>query len=342
MEMLVGLLGIPLLVALLLLPFIVIITPFRWKKQSARLREIELRLQGLEAATAALARSSPAKTRAADATRQTAAQSKATSSVPEPEPRTAAAAASSAVAPSVRSEPPPAAPVAAAAARAADAGPGRPQLATAAASDSARVSGGATESKAETPAAAMEPVTEPVPEPALDLTGGPMGLRKLLRAVLRGRDASDWEGRFGRLWLNVIGVVVLVVGIVLLIGYSLRYLGPSGKVATGLAVGAALLGAGWMLERLERYRAFARALLGGGWALGYFTVYAAHNVEAAKIIDDPLWAMTVLFLVASGMIVHSFRYRSQVVTGLAYGLAFFAIAISPVSTYSLGAVALLG
>ena len=52
--------------------------------------------------------------------------------------------------------------------------------------------------------------------------------------------------------------------------------------------------------------------------------------------------MPAMTVVAAGIIAHSFRYRSQVVTGLAYGLAFFAIAISPVSTFSLAAVALLG
>ena len=45
--------------------------------------------------------------------------------------------------------------------------------------------------------------------------------------------ASEWEGRIGRRWLNIAGIVVLVVGIVLLIGYSLRYLGPSGRFRWG-------------------------------------------------------------------------------------------------------------
>jgi hypothetical protein len=42
------------------------------------------------------------------------------------------------------------------------------------------------------------------------------------------------------------------------------------------------------------------------------------------------------------MIRHSFHYRSEHITGLGYGLAFLAIAISPMSDLSLIAAALLG
>ncbi len=154
--------------------------------------------------------------------------------------------------------------------------------------------------------------------------------------------AAEWESRIGRSWLNVIGVVVLVVGVVLLIGYSLRYLGPPGRVAIGFATGTALLLGGWWLEKLERYRAFSLAPIGGGWALAYFTAYAAHNVEAARIIANPLWALPLMVAVAAGMIWHSFRYASQIVTGLAYGLAYFAVVLSPLTGFSLFASSLLG
>ncbi len=161
------------------------------------------------------------------------------------------------------------------------------------------------------------------------------------RDAARAQQLSDWEGRIGRQWLNVVGIVVLVIGVVLLIGYSLRYLGPIGRIGTGVLTALTLLGSGRALEPRDAYRALGRSLLGGGWALLYFTAYAAHNVDAARIIDDPRWAMAAPLAVAAGMVVHSLRYRSQSVTGLAYGLAFLGIAISPVSAFSLLAVALL-
>jgi len=51
--------------------------------------------------------------------------------------------------------------------------------------------------------------------------------------------------------------------------------------------------------------------------------------------------LALLFVVAAGMIGHSLRYRSQAVTGFAYLLAYLTIAISHVTLYSLGALAIL-
>jgi uncharacterized membrane protein len=153
---------------------------------------------------------------------------------------------------------------------------------------------------------------------------------------------ADWERRLGTQWLNVLGIIVLVIGIVLFVGYSLRYMGPLGRVATGFGIGALLLGSGWLLERKETYRNIGRALIGGGWAIAYFTAYAAHNLPVARVIESPSWGLALLGAVALGMIGHSFRYRSERITGLAYGLAFFAIVISPVSDTSLIATGLLG
>lgn len=164
----------------------------------------------------------------------------------------------------------------------------------------------------------------------------------LLKAAVGGDQGdADWETRIGRGWLNIIGIVVLVVGLVLLIQQTLLYLGPGAKIALGLVVSLLLIGAGLFQERRETYRVFARTLVGGGWALLYFTAYAAYNIDAAKIIDDGTVALAALLATAAAIIIHSFVYRSQFVTGLAYGLGFLALHLSPISFYSLVAVAIL-
>jgi hypothetical protein len=89
-----------------------------------------------------------------------------------------------------------------------------------------------------------------------------------------------------------------------------------------------MLAAGAVLESKERYRIFARGLLGGGWAALYVTVYAMHAVAAAKVIASAVVAAVLLLAVACGMIVHSLRYRSQTVTGLAYFVAFGTLALT--------------
>lgn len=150
-----------------------------------------------------------------------------------------------------------------------------------------------------------------------------------------GAKGVNLEALIGSRWLDKIGIVVLTIGIALFLGYTLRQFGPSGKVATGVITSLILLACGIFLERIERYSLFAKPLIGGGWAILYFTAFAAYNIEAAKIITDPAWALLLLVLVAAGMIAHSFIYHSQVVTGLGYGLAFLAIAITPASLFSL-------
>jgi uncharacterized membrane protein len=156
--------------------------------------------------------------------------------------------------------------------------------------------------------------------------------RQEFRDQFRG---EEWEAVVGGSWLNKLGVLVLVVGVSLFLRYSLIQLGPAGKIAVGLGVSGAMLAAGVLLERRARYVVFGRGLIGGGWAAGYFTTYAMHGVAAARVIADPFAGISLLAAVAAGMIVHSLRYRSEVVTALAYFVAFVTLAISPVSGFAL-------
>ena len=73
--------------------------------------------------------------------------------------------------------------------------------------------------------------------------------------------------------LNKIGVIVLVIGLALFLGYSFRYFGPPGRAAIGLAASVGLLVTGVLLERLARYGMYGRGLIGGGWAALYFTLF---------------------------------------------------------------------
>jgi len=83
---------------------------------------------------------------------------------------------------------------------------------------------------------------------------------------------------------------------------------------------------------------FARGLLGGGWGALYVTVYAMHAVEAARVVPSPIAGGILLLGVAVGMIVHSLRYRSQTVTGVAYFVGFATLAITQAGTLPLFAL----
>jgi len=148
---------------------------------------------------------------------------------------------------------------------------------------------------------------------------------------------EEWEAIVGGSWLNKLGVLVLIVGISLFLGYSLTQLGPAGRVAVGLGVSLGLLLVGVVFERKPQFVMFGRGLIGGGWAGTYFTTYAMHGLEAARIIDNPVLATLALAGVATCMIGHSLRYQSQVVTGLAYFIGFATLAIAPATDFSVAA-----
>jgi hypothetical protein len=142
----------------------------------------------------------------------------------------------------------------------------------------------------------------------------------------------EWETILGGSWLNKIGVFILVVGLGLLLRYSFAQFGPVGRVSISLAASLSLLAAGAIFESKPRYQMFARGLLGGGWAALYVTVYAMHAIASARVIESPVAGAILLLVVATGMIVHSLRYRSQTVTGLAYFAAFGTLAITDMTS----------
>jgi hypothetical protein len=149
------------------------------------------------------------------------------------------------------------------------------------------------------------------------------------------------EERLGANWLNKLGIVILVFGVAFFLAYQLRTLGALGKIVVGFAVSGTLLVGGLFLERRAKYRIFARAGIGGGWALTFFTAYAMYHVPATRVLSSQAIDLVLMVLIATGMVWHSLRYESQVVTGLAFLLAFSTVTISQVTVFSLVAGAVL-
>ena len=185
------------------------------------------------------------------------------------------------------------------------------------------------------PAPPPKPAAKPVvPQPPAPPAAASRiaGLGSRLREQFSG---EEWETVIGGSWMNKLGAVVLVVGIALLLGYSWARLGPAGRVTLGLAISVAMLVAGCIVERRERYAIFACGLIGGGWAGLYFTTFAMHGLEAARIIESPLLGSVLLLGVAVGMVAHSLYYRSETVTALAFFITFATLAIAPASRFAL-------
>jgi hypothetical protein len=138
-----------------------------------------------------------------------------------------------------------------------------------------------------------------------------------------------------------IGIILLVLGFALLGRMALIAMGPGQRVALIYAVSAGMLGSGIWLETKDRYRLLGRAGIGGGWALLFFTTYALHHVTAMAVLDSNTADCILMLVVAVSMVAHTLKYKSQVVTGLAFLLAFSTVAISQDSIYALSAGVIL-
>jgi uncharacterized membrane protein len=172
----------------------------------------------------------------------------------------------------------------------------------------------------------------PIIEPQLQLQTSPsFSFRKLL----------NLEETLGTNWLNKLGIVILVIGVALFLAYEMRELGAIGKIVIGYAVSAVMLAAGIFFERRDQWRILARAGIAGGWSLLYFTTYAMYHVPAARVLHSEGLDLILLLLTAAGMVIHTLRYDSQVVTGLAFLLALTTINISRGNVYGLIASAFL-
>jgi hypothetical protein len=186
------------------------------------------------------------------------------------------------------------------------------------------------------------PPASSTPHPPAPARPTPPALSPPQRAPVSAREfSSQLEETLGKNWLNKLGIIALVIGISLFLAYKFPSLSNPEKIGLGYLLGFVILGTGIYLERSDRYRVFARALIGGGWALTFFVTYAMHFVPYTRIIDTQWVDLVLLFLVAGAMVVHTLRYDSQVVTGLAFLLAFTTVAISQNTIYSLSAGAIL-
>jgi hypothetical protein len=138
-----------------------------------------------------------------------------------------------------------------------------------------------------------------------------------------------------------LGIVLLVLGFAFLGRMAMIAMGPGARDAVIYGMAAVLLGGGIWLENRERYRLVGRAGIGGGWALLFFTTYGLSHVAAMRVLASNTLDCILMLAVAVAMVAHTLRYKSQVVTGLAFLLAFSTVALSQDSVYSLASGAIL-
>jgi len=157
----------------------------------------------------------------------------------------------------------------------------------------------------------------------------------------RMKKVSAFEEALGTNWLQKLGIVLLVLGVASFGIYELAALGSFGKVIVLYLAAATLLAGGIYLEKRERYQLLGRTGIGGGWALFFFTTFAMYYVPSMRVLHSAAFVSVLMLLVAVAMAAHTLRYRSQLVTGLAFLLGYSTVALSQDTVYSLSAGVIL-
>jgi Predicted membrane protein (DUF2339) len=197
---------------------------------------------------------------------------------------------------------------------------------------------------------AVPPASKPLPPPRRAPVQPPAAPRRSVPTLEPFRHAapkpslaqqinrvSSLEETLGRDWLNKLGIVILVVGVALFGIYEFSTMGAVGKAAISFFAAITFLVGGILFEKRETYRLLGRTLIGGGWALFFFSSYGIYHVAAMRILNSLTLDSLLMLLVAVAMGAHTLRYRSQLVTGLAFLLAYTTVALSHDTVYSLSA-----
>jgi uncharacterized membrane protein len=125
----------------------------------------------------------------------------------------------------------------------------------------------------------------------------------------RPKPRGDLEARIGGNWFNRIGIIAIAIGVAFFLKYAFdnQWIGPWGRVLTGVAIGFGFLIGG---ERMRpRYHNYAYGLTGGGVLILYLSIYAAHAFFSEPLIGQ-LPAFVCMLMVTATASMLAARYNA--------------------------------
>lgn len=118
--------------------------------------------------------------------------------------------------------------------------------------------------------------------------------------------ASGLEERIGKIWLNRIGAIVLLLGVAFFVKYSFDqgWISPTLRVSMGGAFGLLLIGIGEYSLRTGK-RPFAVGLLGAGVVVLYFSAFAAYSFYHLISTQAAFALLSSVTVISSLIAVHA-------------------------------------
>lgn len=135
-----------------------------------------------------------------------------------------------------------------------------------------------------------------------------------------GTSALDLERQIGGRWLLYAGLLILLIGVSFFLKYAFdnEWVDARGRVAIGIAAGAALTWGGLRLARRD-LRVFGLALTGAGLAVLYLSIYA---MVAFYGLVDRVTAFGLMGIVTAGAVWLANRERAQSLAVIGVGGGF--------------------
>jgi uncharacterized membrane protein len=123
------------------------------------------------------------------------------------------------------------------------------------------------------------------------------------------KTTADWEALIAGKWLNRVGLAAVAVGVAYFLKYAIDndWIGPTGQVAIGLLLGAALMAGGsWLAKRGYAY--FADGLAGLGASVLYLSAWAATSYYA---LVSPGVGFVLMVAITAGIFTIAIGRASQ-------------------------------
>jgi uncharacterized membrane protein len=175
----------------------------------------------------------------------------------------------------------------------------------------------------------------PLPEEVIAaITIEPTPLEKPTLSLTQ-KEVAGIEMQLGRVWSVRLGILLLTTGFVFLSRYTydniIRDLGPGIRLTLMYLLSFALTAAGLFCEGWkDSLKSYGRIVAAGGLAAIYYCGFAAHNVEALRVIESPVIASVLLTLSAALFCAASLWKESRVMLSTSLALAFYSISVNPI------------
>ena len=162
--------------------------------------------------------------------------------------------------------------------------------------------------QAKVPVQAQAPA--PPPKPA-----GPPFVPAFRNIAADRHEAGDLEGTIGKLWLNRIGIVAILIGVSYFLKYAFdnNWIGPAGRVALGLVAGIAVVL--WSeLFRKKGHVAFSYSLKAVGIGTLYLSLWGAYQIY--HLVPSSA-AFVAMIVVTASTITLALTQDAEILAGFA-------------------------